>query len=101
MKLLTQRGAGTQYARRLPDLLSALGLCDVAGEGRMVVATGASSAATVYKAGFVQTGDQMVDAGLCTRLELQAVLELLENPDCRFGMPLLISVWGRRPEARV
>jgi len=98
-ELLTQKGADTEYARRLPDLLRALGLRDVAGEGRMAFGVGASAAATVYKSGFVQLGDQMVDAGLCTRIELKTALELLDDPDCGFAMPLLISAWGRRPAA--
>ena len=96
-QLLAQRGADTEYARRLPDLLRELGLRDVAGEGRMVFGVGASPAATVYKSGFKQVGDQMVDAGLCTREELETVLELLDDPDSGFAMPLLISAWGRRP----
>lgn len=98
-ELLTQRGADMQYPRRLPDLLRALGMHDVGGEGRMVFAAGASPASRLLKANFRQVGDELVSERLSTREELATALELLDDPECGFAMPLLVSAWGRRPRA--
>ena len=96
-KLLIQNGADLTYARGLPDLLRAHGLRDVAGEGRMTFAAGASAAARLLEANLLQVGEQMVHGNLCTRQELKTALELLHDPDHGFAMPLLISAWGRQP----
>ena len=95
--LLIQRGADLTYARGLPDLLRAHGLRDVAGEGRMTFAAGASAAARLLEVNLQQVGDAMVHGNLCTRQELKTALELLHDPDHGFAMPLLISAWGRQP----
>lgn len=96
-RLLQGRGADLAYARRLPDLLRARGLRDIAGEGRMVFGTGGSAAARLAAANYSQVAEEMIGQSLCSSSELRSALDLLEDP--RFGVAthLLISAWGRRP----
>ena len=98
-ELLVQRGADLAYARRLPDLLRGLGLSNVNGEGRVLFAAGGSAASRLLKANYRQVGDQLVDSGLCTRAELSAALEQLDDPGCGVPMSMMVSAWGRRPVA--
>ena len=96
-RLLHDRGADLAYARRLPDLLRARGLRDVAGEGRIVFGTGGSAAARLAAANYSQVAKEMIGQSLCTSSELRSALELLEDPGFGVATHLLISAWGRRP----
>ena len=96
-RLLEGRGADLAYARRLPDLLRARGLRDVAGEGRIVFGTGGSAASRLAAANYSQVAEEMIGQNLCTSGELRSALELLADPDFGVATHLLISAWGRRP----
>ena len=96
-RLLQSRGADLAYARRLPDMLRARGLRDVAGEGRMVFGIGGSPASRLAAANYSQVGEEMISRNLCSRGELQATLELLADPEFGVATHVLISAWGRRP----
>jgi SAM-dependent methyltransferase len=96
-RLLQDRGADLAYARRLPDLLRARGLRDIAGEGRMVFGSGGSAASRLAAANYSQVAEQMVRQGLCSSDELRSALELLKDPGVGVTTNLLISAWGRRP----
>lgn len=95
-ELLRRRGADLKYAHRLPALLRVLGLHDVGGQGRMSFASGGSAGARLLQANFLQVGDKMVNAGLCTRAELNAGLNELDDPDHGVSMSMMVSAWGRR-----
>jgi hypothetical protein len=60
----------------------------------MVFAAGASVASRLLKANFRQVGDELVYQRLCTRQELTTALELLDDSECGFAMPLLVSAWA-------
>ena len=96
-RLLQGRGADLAYARRLPDLLRARGLRDVAGEGRIVFGIGGSPASRLAAANYSQVAEEMIRQNLCTSGELRSTLELLADPEFGVATPLLISAWGRRP----
>jgi SAM-dependent methyltransferase len=96
-RLRQDRGADLAYARRLPDLLRARGLGDVAGEGRIVFGTGGSAASRLAAANYSQVAEEMIGQKLCTSGELRSALELLEDPGFGVATHLLISAWGRRP----
>jgi SAM-dependent methyltransferase len=96
-RLLQDRGADLAYARRLPDLLRARGLRDIAGEGRIVFGTGGSAASRLAAANYSQVSEEMIRQRLCTSGELRSALELLEDPGVGVATHLLISAWGRRP----
>src|SRR5947209_4913308 len=99
-ELLDRTGANTStYARTLPWRLQRAGLLQIAADGRLVFATGASPAAAVQRANLRQTGGQAVEAGLITADDLTTFLGALDNPSFAFTMPLLISAWGRRQPA--
>ena len=96
-RLLRDRGADLAYARRLPDLLRAHGLRDIAGEGRMVFGTGGSPGVATGGGELLPgcRGDDPRE--LCTSGELRSALELLDDPSVGVATHLLISAWGRRP----
>ena len=96
-RLLQDRGADLAYARRLPDLLRARGLRDIAGEGRMVFGAGGSAASRLAAANYSQVAEEMIRQSLCTSGELRSALGLLEDPGFGVATNLLISAWGRRP----
>jgi precorrin-6B methylase 2 len=98
-ELLRRRGADLKYARRLPELLRRQGLRDVAGQGRIAFAAGGSPGSRLLKANFAQVADELIDGGLCTRADLNAALQALDDPRCGVSMSMLISVWGRRSQA--
>jgi SAM-dependent methyltransferase len=96
-RLLQGRGADLAFARRLPDLLRARGLRDVAGEGRIVFGIGGSPASRLAAANYSQVAEEMIRQNLCTSGELRSTLELLADPEFGVATHLLISAWGRRP----
>jgi SAM-dependent methyltransferase len=96
-RLLQDRGADLAYARRLPDLLRARGLRDVAGEGRVVFDSGGSPASRLAAANYSQVAEEMIRRGLCSSGDLRSALELLEDPGVGVATNLLISAWGRLP----
>ena len=96
-RLLQDRGADLAYARRLPDLLCARGLREVAGEGRMVFGAGGSAVSRLAAANYSQVAEEMIRQSLCTSGELRSALEMLEDPGVGVATHLLISAWGRRP----
>ena len=79
-RLLQDRDADLAYARRLPDLLRARGLRDVAGEGRIVFGVGGSPASRLVAANHSQVAEEMIGQNLCTSGELRSTLELLADP---------------------
>ena len=96
-RLLQDCGADLAYARRLPDLLRARGLRDIAGEGRLVFGAGGSAASRLAAANYSQVAEDTIGQRLCGSGELRAALELLEDPGFGVATHLLISAWGRRP----
>ena len=106
-RLLQDRGADLAYARRLPDLLRASGLRDIAGEGRIVFGTGGSAASRLATANYSRVAEDMIGQCICTSGELHPRWTCSRTPasvsrrtaDLRLGTPTELNHWARRPSA--
>jgi SAM-dependent methyltransferase len=95
--MLTARGADLSYGRRLPRLLRAAGLVDVAADAFFPVASPACDlleAATVR-----QLWDGLLAHGHATEQELDRHLDNVVSGRLDLATPPMISAWGRRPRA--
>ena len=93
--LMTERGADLAYGRTLPRLLHAAGLADVGAEGYFPVS---SPACAPLEAASVQHArDQLLDAGLATREEIDTHLARLARGEVHLMLAPMITAWGRRP----
>jgi hypothetical protein len=66
-------------------------------EGHVVVASGGSPGANLFRANFEQVRAEAVSNKLVTEVEMAAFLELLENPAFAFTLPVMMSAFGQRP----
>jgi SAM-dependent methyltransferase len=90
-------GADERYSRDLPYLLDGAGLHDVGADGRLVFASGGSAAGAMMSANLRQVSDAIIERGLAKAEQISRALVLLDDPQFRFTLPLMISAWGRRP----
>jgi SAM-dependent methyltransferase len=93
--LLAQRGVDLEYGRKLPGLLRALGLADVAADAYFPVALAAGGA--LDAANVMQVRDGLVAQGHATGEEVERHLAALAEGRLDVAVPPLVSVWGRRP----
>lgn len=96
--LLTQRGADPALGHKLPELLRAAGLEEVGADAFQVIA-GGEGVRMLLRANIAQVADDLVAHGLIARDELEQYLALLDDSTMCPSSPLLVSAWGRRPEA--
>jgi SAM-dependent methyltransferase len=94
--LLAQRGVDLEYGRKLPGLLRALGLAEVAADAYFPVALPAGAA--LGAANVMQVRDGLVAQGHATGEEIDRHLAALAEGRLDIAVPPLVSVWGRRPE---
>ncbi len=94
--LLAQRGVDLEYGRKLPGLLRALGLGDVAADAYFPVALAAGGA--LDAANVMQVRDGLVARGHATGEEVERHLAALAQGRLDVAVPPLVSAWGRRPE---
>jgi SAM-dependent methyltransferase len=92
--LLAQRGVDLEYGRKLPGILRALGLADVAGDAYFPVALAA--AAGLETANVLQVRDGLVAQGHAAGDEIERHLAALAEGRLDVAVPPLVSVWGRR-----
>ena len=92
--LLAERGADLDFGRRLPRLLRAAGLADVAADAYLPIASRAVSA--LDEANVRQTREQLIAAGHATSDEVEAHLTALRAGTLDIATPPLISAWGRK-----
>ena len=93
--LLAQRGVDLEYGRKLPGLLRALGLADVAADAYFPVALAAGAA--LYTANVTQVRDGLMAQGHATDEEIEGHLAALaEEGRLDVAVPPLVSAWGRR-----
>jgi SAM-dependent methyltransferase len=98
-RLITERGGDGTYGRQLWGRLRAAGLTDVDAEGTVRMYHGRSVGAQLTLAAVDQLADVIVGAGWVTREQVAAYRALWEDPDFAVMSPVLMTVWGRRPEA--
>ncbi len=94
-ELLVRRGADIHYARRLPQLMRAVGLEQISIEARFVLGAAARPGVDAIRANFVQTRAELTAAELVTAAEVDRALDLLD--DAEFPVvPLMVSARGQR-----
>jgi SAM-dependent methyltransferase len=92
-KLLVERGADLEFARRLPRLFRAAGLVEVQADAYLPLALPAG--VELEKANVHQVRDQLIARGHATAAEIEEYLTALEARTVDIATAPLISVWGR------
>jgi hypothetical protein len=92
--LLGQRGVDLEYGRKLPGILRALGLADVAADAHFPVALEAGAALDAANVAQVRHG--LVAQGHATGEEIERHLSALAEGRLDVAVPPLVSAWGRR-----
>ena len=87
------------YGRRLAGDLEDAGLVDVGTDGRASMWYGGRAGGRVWKLTFAQLRDALVESSLVTGADVDAVIELCDDPALRFLSQLVVTGWGRRPAA--
>ncbi|WP_109480791.1 methyltransferase domain-containing protein [Paraburkholderia sp. C35] len=87
------------WARILPEIVAAMGLEQVGGEGEFPVIQGGSPAAEFFELTAVQMRDQMIASSALAQPLLEEALQLLKSPDLWAFGGANIAVWGRRRAA--
>jgi hypothetical protein len=89
--------ASLAYGRRLFTDICARGLTQVGAEGRTTVARGASELAEFWRITYTQLRHAMLNTRTLSPAELDACLDLLNDPNFVFMSMTSMAVWGRRP----
>jgi SAM-dependent methyltransferase len=92
--MLAARGGSLAFGRRLPGLLSGLGLADVGAEAYFPVVHPAL--AVLDRLTYEQVGKGLVAAGLATEAEIARHLDNVSRGVVTPLMAPLITVWGRK-----
>jgi 2-polyprenyl-3-methyl-5-hydroxy-6-metoxy-1,4-benzoquinol methylase len=85
-----------RYGRLLFGRFRALGLAEVAAEGRIFMIQKGSAAARLLRASFELRRVAMQDAVYLTDGEFDQDMEFMENPQFMMPSPILWTAWGRR-----
>ena len=99
LRVQEARGIDTGYGRRLLSSLDAAGLSDVEAEGRVsILRFGAGSTGQVLgRLTFMQLRQPMIEAGLATQPEFDALMALLDDPRFAFMTMVVMAARGRCP----
>jgi SAM-dependent methyltransferase len=92
--LLIERGVDLGYGRKLPRLLRAAGLADVAADAYFPIALPACAPLEIGTVTLLR--QQLVAKGLATAAEIDRHLANIEAGKLDLAQPPLISAWGRR-----
>jgi hypothetical protein len=86
-----------EYGRRLFDDLVAVGLSDIAAEGRAPVVRGGSPpAADFLRLTIEKFRGPLLDRRDVTEREFTEATEALRDPRRNFVMPMTVSAWGQK-----
>lgn len=91
--LLAERGADLAFGRRVPGMLRAAGLVDVAADAFFPVV--ASACATLELETMAMIGHQLIDAGIVDAAELARHCDAVAAGALDLTQPPLVSSWGR------
>ena len=99
LRVQEARGIDTAYGRRLLSSLDAAGLSSVNAEGRAsILRFGPGSTGHVLgRLTFVQLREPMIEAGLVTQAEFEALMALLDDPRFTFMTMVVMAASGQRP----
>jgi len=92
--LLAERGVDLAYGRKLPRLLRAAGLADVAADAYFPVSLPACAPLELATVKFLR--EQLVDKGIASAEEIDRHLASVAAGRLDLAQPPMISAWGRR-----
>jgi len=95
--VMMARGVDLRFGRRLPGLLSALGLADVEAEAHVALSRGGSLWGRLLRANFEQMHDALVGSGGVTEEEYEQDLARLDDPAIIWPSQVLWTVRARKP----
>jgi SAM-dependent methyltransferase len=98
-RLMEDRGVDRTYGRRLFGHLRALGLENVAAEGRTVMWSAGSPGPSLMRANYEQLRGDMIAGGYVTADEFEQDVAALDDPEFLMPSPILWAAWGRRRAA--
>ena len=98
-RTLDERGVDRSFGRRLFGRLRALGLVQVAAEGRTFMWPAGSAGPAMMRTNYEQLRSHMIDAGYVTQSEFDRDVAALEDPDFFMPSPILWAVSGRKPDS--
>jgi SAM-dependent methyltransferase len=98
LELMREAGLDPHYGRRLSAELRARGLRETGTEGRVWIMEGGSAATRWFRLSMAQVREHLTSSGRLSASEIEAMLELFENPEFAAWTPVIVSAWGRRPE---
>jgi SAM-dependent methyltransferase len=93
---MARGGVDARSGRLLHGKFRALGLAQVAAEGRLVMLDLANGGADLMRVNFEQVGGRLIAAGLIDAEQLQRDLARLDDADYAAPSPIMWSVRGRR-----
>lgn len=97
IRLMEDRGVDRKFGRGLFGRLRALGLVDVAAEGRTFLWPAGSPGTALMRANYEQLRIAMIAAGYLTQLEFERDIAGLEDANFLMPSPVLWAAWGRKP----
>jgi SAM-dependent methyltransferase len=93
---MARGGADARSGRLLHGKFRALGLAEVAAEGRMLMFDRANGGTEIMRVNFEQVGARLIASGLIDEEQLRADLARLDDADFAVPSPIMWSVRGRR-----
>jgi SAM-dependent methyltransferase len=100
LDFLTSRGYDRQYGRSLPRQLRAAGLTEVGTRAQAVhVAGDVENGLPQWELLAAQLAPALIGSGALRQEDLDRFHELWHDPQMTCFSPLMVSCWGRRPDA--
>lgn len=100
-KYLTAGGADPRYGRRLFGRYQEHGLEEIDASGRVMMFAGHNAGVELMRVNFEQIGARLVAGGLIGAAQLAADLERIARGEFVWPSPVMWTVRGRKPVARV
>ena len=97
LRVMDDRGVDHRFGRRLFGQLRALGLINVAADGRTSIWSVGSPGAALLRSNYEQLRGDMIGYGYVTEQEFERDLAQLNDPAFMMPSPIMWAAWGQRP----
>jgi len=97
IRIMNEREVDQRFGRRMYAKFRALGLVNVAAEGRTFIWSKGSPGASLLRANYEQLRSDMIRAGYVTEREFEQDVAGLDDPSFMMPSPILWAAWGQRP----